>query len=333
MRWLTALAESLQRGGYTMTVEHKFDADGFLKDLGHRVRALRTESGRSIHELAGLAGLSPRFLSELEAGRGNISVARLFRVATALEIPLQSLIPANKKDVSLRGRVWELIEGCGGDNLDELYKWLSEHMHKPIPRSIALVGVRGAGKSTVGRLLARRLGIRFVEFDALLERQSGLNLVQMFTLHGEGYYGQLQHDVMENFLSGAAPAVIATGGSLVTDRETWAMVRRHCHTVWLKARVQDHWNRVVAQGDIRPMKNNPAAMDELKAMLKIREPLYSQADLVVETWRYNPEKIVDVIMTGLDLGKPRRAKANLAAPVRARKEVRRMYEEMSEAAG
>jgi len=303
-----------------MAVDHKFDADGFLTDLGHRVRVLRMEGGLSIHELAAKAGLSPRFLSELEAGRGNISVARLFRVASALELPLQTLIPANKKDVSLRGRVWDLIEGCGGDNLDALYKWLSERMHKPIPRSIALVGVRGAGKSTVGRLLARRLGIRFVEFDALLERQSGLNLVQMFTLHGEGYYSQLQHDVMEKFLASAAPAVIATGGSLVTDRETWAMVRRQCHTVWLKARLQDHWNRVVAQGDIRPMKNNPGAMEELKSMLRIREPLYSQADLVIETWRLAPEKIVDVIMKGLELEQTKRSKTRAAIAPRLQKE-------------
>lgn len=316
-----------------MAVEHKFDADGFLKELGSRVRSLRMEGGRSIHELAGQAGLSPRFLSELEAGRGNISVARLFRVAVALELPLQSLIPANKKDVSLRGRVWELIESCGGDNLDELYKWLSERLHKPIPRSIALVGVRGAGKSTVGRLLARRLGIRFVEFDALLERQSGLNLVQMFTLHGEGYYGQLQHDVMEKFLASAAPAVIATGGSLVTDRETWTMVRRHCHTVWLKARAQDHWNRVVAQGDLRPIRNNPSAMDELKAMLRQREPLYSQADLAIETWRYAPEKIVDVIMAGLELGPSKRVKGPVPVAARTRKEARAVYEAITEAAG
>jgi XRE family aerobic/anaerobic benzoate catabolism transcriptional regulator len=314
-----------------MAAEHKFDADGFLKDLGFRVRSLRIEAGRSIHELAGKAGLSPRFLSELEAGRGNISVARLFRVAGALELPLQSLIPANKKDVSLRGRVLELIESCGGDNLDELYKWLSERMHKPIPRSIALVGVRGAGKSTVGRLLARRLGIRFVEFDALLERQSGLNLVQMFTLHGEGYYSQLQHDVMDKFLAHAAPAVIATGGSLVTDRETWAMVRRQCHTVWLKARAQDHWNRVVAQGDLRPIRNNPGAMDELKAMLRLREPLYAQADLSIETWRHTPEKIVDVIMTGLELEKAKRAKGPV--PPRVRTDGRAVYEGLSEAAG
>jgi len=284
-------------------MEHKFEADGFLKDLGRRVRALRNESGRSIHDLAGQAGLSPRFLSELEAGRGNISVARLLRIAAALERPLQSVIPANKKDVSLRGRVWDLVEDCAGENLDELYKWLSERLHQPIPRSIALVGVRGAGKSTVGRLLARRLGIRFVEFDALLERQSGLNLVQMFTIHGEGYYRQLQHDVMEKFLAASAPAVIASGGSLVTERETWSMVRRQCHTVWLKARAADHWNRVMAQGDIRPMRNNPTAMDELKAMLRAREPLYAQAELTIETWKRSPEKIVELIMSSLELKK------------------------------
>jgi XRE family aerobic/anaerobic benzoate catabolism transcriptional regulator len=155
----------------------------------------------------------------------------------------------------------------------------------------------------------------------------------MFTLHGEGYYSQLQHDVMDKFLAHAAPAVIATGGSLVTDRETWAMVRRQCHTVWLKARAQDHWSRVVAQGDLRPIRNNPGAMDELKAMLRLREPLYAQSDLVIETWRQAPEKIVDAIISGLELEKAKRAKGPVAVLPKARKESRADYQGLSEAAG
>jgi XRE family transcriptional regulator, aerobic/anaerobic benzoate catabolism transcriptional regulator len=280
-------------------MNHKFESGSFLKDLGEKIRALRLAAGRSIQELAALASLSPRFLSQLEAGRGNISVARLARIADALEQSLHSLIPSNKQDLSLRSQVWELVESCPVEDLEELYNWLSARQHKRIPHSIALVGVRGAGKSTIGKLLARRLGIPFVEFDAMLETEAGISLVELFAIHGESYYRQLQHDVMQKFLATSPRVVIATGGSLVTDRETWAMVRRQCHTVWLKARMRDHWDRVTEQGDIRPMRNNPSAMDELKAMLKSREPLYSQAELVIDTSRHSPGDSVSLILNAL----------------------------------
>jgi XRE family aerobic/anaerobic benzoate catabolism transcriptional regulator len=148
-------------------------------------------------------------------------------------------------------------------------------------------------------MLARRLGIPFVEFDAMLEKEAGISLVELFAIHGESYYRQLEHDVMQKFLATSPRVVVATGGSLVTARETWAMVRRQCHTVWLRARPKDHWDRVSAQGDIRPMRNNPSAMDELKAMLKSREPLYSQAEVTVDTSKYSPEQSVSLILGAL----------------------------------
>jgi len=281
---------------------HKHETkEGLLQALGQRIRSLRLAMGRTIQELAQLSELSPRFLSALEAGRGNISVARLARIAEALEQPVQYLIPVLKNDSSLRGRVWELLEQCQPEEIDELYAWLSAHQKKPRPRGIALVGVRGAGKSTIGRLLAGRLGISFVEFDAMIETAAGISLVELFNLHGEGYYRKLEHELMEKFLANSPRAVLATGGSLVTDAETWAMVRRHCHTVWLKAQARDHWSRVVAQGDIRPMGNNPSAMDELKGLLKAREPLYAQAKLVVDTSKYAAGETIELIIKGLGL--------------------------------
>ncbi|MBI3934318.1 MAG: helix-turn-helix domain-containing protein [Acidobacteria bacterium] len=280
-------------------MNHKYESGSFLRDLGTKVRALRLASGRSMQELAAQAGLSPRFLSQLEAGHGNISVARLAKIAEALEESLHSLIPTSKKDVSLRGQVWDLVESCPVEGLEELYNWLSRLQKKRIPHSIALVGVRGAGKSTIGKLLARRLGIPFVEFDAMLEREAGISLVELFAIHGESYYRQLEHDVMQKFLATSPRVVLATGGSLVTARETWGMVRRQCHTIWLKARPKDHWDRVAAQGDIRPMRNNPSAMDELKGMLKSREPLYSQAELTIDTSRHSPDQSVSLIWTAL----------------------------------
>ena len=305
--------------------DHKYESGSFLADLGHKVRALRLASGRNIQELAARSHLSPRFLSQLEAGRGNISVARLARIASALETSLHSLIPADKKDVSLRGQVWELVESCREEDFEELYAWLSERQQRHVPHSIALVGVRGAGKSTIGKMLARRLAIPFVEFDAMLEREAGVSLVEMFAIHGEAYYHQLERVVMQKFLATSPRAVIATGGSLVTERETWGIVRRQCHTVWLKARPKDHLDRVAAQGDIRPMRNNPSAMDQLKAMLKSREPLYSQAELAIDTSRHTPEQSVALILKALAASLPRKKsrqsshrRARAAAPNKTR---------------
>jgi len=271
---------------------HKHESDGFLHALGARVRSLRQAAGQSIQELARRAELSPRFLSELEAGRGNISVARLARIAAALGQPVQTLIPVAANDVSLRARVWELLETCNTEDLEQLSAWLSARQRKQFAKSIALVGVRGAGKSTIGKRVAVRLRIPFVELDALIEREAGMSLVELFTLHGEGYYRRLEREAVEKLLVNSPPVVLATGGSVVTHPETWGMIRRQCHSVWLKARAKDHWNRVVAQGDLRPMVNNPSAMDELKALLRTREPLYSQAGLTVDTSKHSPEEIV-----------------------------------------
>ncbi|MBI4465312.1 MAG: helix-turn-helix domain-containing protein, partial [Acidobacteria bacterium] len=279
---------------------HKHDKDGFLRGLGIRIRNLRLASWQSLQQLAQRSELSPRFLSEIEAGRGNISVARLARIAEALERPIPYLIPPSKQDRSLRAQVWELLEERGAEELEELYGWLSARQKKQRPRSIALVGVRGAGKSTIGRRLAARLGISFIEFDSLIEKAAGISLVELFTLHGENYYRKLQREVMERFLSSSPQVVMATGGSLVTDPEAWAFVRRHCHTVWLKARARDHWSRVAAQGDIRPM-GSPRAMDELKELLRTRGPLYAEAEMVVDTSKHTLEESAEMIVQKLGL--------------------------------
>jgi XRE family aerobic/anaerobic benzoate catabolism transcriptional regulator len=275
--------------------KHKHEPEGFLIALGARVRMMRTEARLSLQQLARLAEISPRFLSELEAGRGNISVARLAGIAAALKQPLQSVLPVSPKDVSLRARIWESIEACSGEELEQLSAWLSTRHRKEFPKSIALVGVRGAGKSTVGERVAARMGVPFIELDQLIEREAGMSLVEMFTLHGESYYRRLEREAAEKLLTHSPRVVLATGGSVVTHPETWGLMRRQCHTVWLKARAKDHWNRVLAQGDLRPMVNNPSARDELKALLRAREPLYSQAELVADTSKHSPEEVAEMI--------------------------------------
>jgi XRE family transcriptional regulator, aerobic/anaerobic benzoate catabolism transcriptional regulator len=243
-------------------------ADPLLLELGGRVRARRTELGWSRARLSEACGVSARYLADLESGRGNISVGRLAAVARALGTGLRTLLPED--EATTRSE-------AGG------------------PPVIALLGLRGAGKSSVGRALAERLGLPFVELDALIEAEAGLSLDELFALHGEGYYRRLERDVLARFLDAGTAAVLATGGGLVTSPETYALLLGRTRTVWLKARPLDHWNRVIAQGDHRPMAGKRHAMAELKTLLAQRTPLYARAHQTVDTTGRSIEETVTAV--------------------------------------
>jgi XRE family transcriptional regulator, aerobic/anaerobic benzoate catabolism transcriptional regulator len=236
-----------------------------LRDLGARVRARRTALGLTMRALAKRAGVSERFLAQLEAGEGNISVLRLEDVAEAL--------------------------GTSGAEL--LAPALSSpRTERPV---VALVGLRGAGKSAVGRELAKRLGAKLVELDEEIAREAQMTLSSIFEIHGERYYRAIEREVLRRLLERGERGermVIATGGSLVTDPETWGLLRSRAQTVWLKATPEEHWDRVVAQGDVRPMRGRPRARNELKQLLAARTPLYRQAELTIDTSSRSLEAVV-----------------------------------------
>ena len=225
-------------------------AEELLAGLGRRARAHRLARGWTLREVAERSGVSPRFLVQLESGRGNISVRRLADVAKALETTPALLLTDTDA---------------------------------PAPEVIALLGLRGAGKTTVGRRLAKRRRVPFVELDRRVEQAADLSLGELFSLHGEDYYRRLEREVLQEVLSEGRPIVLATGGGLVASPDTFALLRRSAVTVWLRARPEDHWNRVVRQGDRRPMADHPQAMADLRGLLASREPLYSMADHVVDT--------------------------------------------------
>ncbi len=229
-----------------------------LQSLGEKVRKRRETLGLTQRELAARAELSLRFLAQLEAGQGNISLMRFAQLARALGLSASTL----------------LREAEGGAGTP------SGEARGPL---LALVGLRGAGKSTIGKRLARHLRVPLVELDARIEQAAGLPLGQIFELHGEAYYRRLERETLRRVLAETPAAVIATGGSIVNDRETWRLLRERATTVWLRARPEDHWNRVVEQGDQRPMAQNPHAFAELRALLTAREPLYATADHSVDT--------------------------------------------------
>ncbi len=231
-----------------------------LEGLGHAVRALRTERGLTLRALAKLATVSERFLVQLEAGEGNISVARLEDVAEALGTTGAELLGRASRSRSL-----------------------ARTPSTNARRSVALVGLRGAGKSSVGAAVASLLHLPFVELDEAIVREAQMTLSTIFEIHGEAYYRQMERDVLRHLLDSSKPAVIATGGSIVTDAETWGMLRSRARTIWLKAAPREHWDRVVAQGDVRPMRGRPRAMNELKQLLAARTPLYEQAEATLDT--------------------------------------------------
>ena len=226
--------------------------------------------------LAKKAGVSERFLVQLEAGEGNISVARLEDVAEGLGSTGAELLATASRGVKVAS------EGRA---------------------VIALVGLRGAGKSSVGAAVASELGVPFVELDELIVAEAQMTLSTIFEIHGERYYRGLEREVLRRLLAGGKPMVIATGGSIVTDAETWGLLRSRARTLWLKAGPQDHWSRVVAQGDVRPMRDRPRAMNELQALLTRRQPLYEMADEVIDTAGRSPAAVVEsVVRAALSAG-------------------------------
>ncbi|HEV8202410.1 MAG TPA: shikimate kinase [Candidatus Polarisedimenticolia bacterium] len=231
-----------------------------LLAVGAAVRAARRGRGLTRRAVAARSGLSERFLAEIESGTGNVSLLRLHDLAAALEVPFVSLI------------------GTAAD------AGAPDAPGRELPR-IALVGLRGAGKSTIGRRLAKALHAPFVELDARIEAAAGMTIGQIFDLNGERHFRRLEREALTALSGEPGPMIVAAGGGLVTEPETWALLRSAFTTVWLSAAPEDHWTRVVAQGDRRPMAGKRHAMSELKDLLEARRLLYGQADLTIDTSR------------------------------------------------
>jgi len=221
----------------------------YLSQLGARVRAWRSQHGMTRKALSAACGVSERYLAQLEAGEGNISVLLLRKVARAMSVPVEELV----------------------------------REEAPTAKCIALLGLRGAGKSTLGAKLADSLKLPFVELDREVEKEAGAALGEVFAMYGQEAFRRFERRALERVLGQHERAVIATGGSLVNDPGTYKLLLERCVCVWLKASPEEHMNRVIAQGDMRPFKGRSAALDEIKKLLEDRNRLYSRANAIVDT--------------------------------------------------
>jgi XRE family aerobic/anaerobic benzoate catabolism transcriptional regulator len=235
--------------------------------------------------LSQASGVSERYLAELERGAGNASLLVLRQVADALGLELAQLVgDAPERPIDLALAVHQL-ERLSPADLLEARRMLADRFGsaKASHHRIALVGLRGAGKTTLGQRAAEALGVPFVELDREVERASGMELSEIFAIHGQAMYRRLERQCLETVIQRFDRVVIATGGSLVTEPATYDLLLSSCFVVWLSARPEEHMGRVLAQGDLRPMAEGPQAMDDLKAILESRAALYAKADAQVDT--------------------------------------------------
>jgi XRE family aerobic/anaerobic benzoate catabolism transcriptional regulator len=262
-------------------------SDEFLTDLGNRTRRLRARSGLTRKELAREAHVSERHLANLESGVGNPSVQILRQVARALNCSAAELIDLDDESPDWL-LIRDLLRGRGPEELAAARRALTDHFGltgsaETRNNRIALIGLRGAGKSTLGRMLASHLKYPFIEVNREVERLAGCSPEEVHALYGANAYRRYERRALEEVIARNPRAVIATPGGLVSETATFNFLLQNCVTVWLKAAPEEHMNRVLAQGDTRPMAGIRQAMDDLRLILAERSPFYAKADLTCDT--------------------------------------------------
>ena len=275
--------------------------DSYLRELGARVRAARTAAGLTRKALSDASGVSERYLAQLESGTGNASLLLMRRIARSLHIALPELVDDAAPSDELVDAV-RMLRRLDREQLRRAQRVLHGVAASPLQdRSgrIALVGLRGAGKSTLGKRLAQRLGVAFIEVDREIEKDLGVELDSVFALYGQDVYREAERRVLERIVAQPASCVIATGGSVVVEPRTYEALRTHCFTIWLRATPEEHMRRVIEQGDLRPVRGRDHAMAELRTILAQRERLYGLADATVDTAGQSVEASLAALLAAL----------------------------------
>ena len=260
--------------------------DGFLVFLGKRVRELRNRRGQTRKMLAREADVSERHLAQLEGGEGNVSIVLLRRIAGALGVSLAELFAPETETPHKKVLIQRFLERLPAHRVeDAMFRLMREFRNEEKARRkrVALIGLRGAGKSTLGARLGKELEIPFIELDGEIEKEAGMPLGEIFSLYGQSGYRAIERRVLERVLDGHARAILSIGGGVVSEKETYGYLLSNCYTVWIKARPEEYLERVIAQGDLRLMAGSARAMEDLRRILEAREPLYRKADMFLDT--------------------------------------------------
>ncbi len=272
------------------------DNDAYLAGIGARVRSIRARRGMSRRLLAAASQVSERYLADLENGKGNISVLRLRDIAAAMSVPVEDLVSEPVHDSPDYAFILQYLRHAAPEELDRLHRALAVGDGTP-RRFVALIGLRGAGKSTLGHALASRLRLPLIELVDEIEQRAGMAVSEIFSLGGQATYRRLERECLDHVLEHSPGAVIAAGGSLVSEAASYARLLSQCVTVWLRAEPADHMRRVIAQGDQRPMAGHSRAMDDLRRILIEREDLYERAHHIIDTSAHDVTASLAQILT------------------------------------
>ncbi len=271
--------------GEIPNIDEESEVRALIVRVGDRVREARERKGIPRRVLSETSGVSPRYLAQLEAGAGNISIGLLQRVAVALDIRIDKLVSEDDPRTSMTPQalqVADLFRRADDDVQQEVMRKLGLGRTKRA-RRICLIGLRGAGKSTLGALSAKALGLPFIELNSEIEAQSGIPVNEVIALYGPEGYRRLEAEAISRVIANHDDLVLAVAGGIVGEADTYALLLRRFHSVWLRATPEEHMARVRDQGDERPMAGNPEAMDQLRLILTSREVLYGQALAQLDT--------------------------------------------------
>ena len=263
------------------------EADAFIRQLGARVGGVRRAAGLTRRQLSGLARVSERYIGQLEKGEANVSIGVLLRVAGALGLTPQALFSNGADGVPIGAThrpLADLLAGFSAREQSEAYEILRRMAReRPGRRGVALVGLRGAGKSTLGQAVAARFGAPFVRLSRVIEELAGMRVGDLVNLRGMAAYRRFEAQALEHATARHARSIVETAGGIVHNAEAYERLLARYRTVWIRAAPEEHMERVVGQGDLRPMAGNEQAMEDLRAILAEREPAYARADDVVDT--------------------------------------------------
>jgi XRE family transcriptional regulator, aerobic/anaerobic benzoate catabolism transcriptional regulator len=274
----------------------------FLRFLGKRVRQIRALRGMTRKAAAREADVSERHLAQLEAGEGNVSIVLLRRIAAALNVSLVELFSPETEEPVEKRLIQRFLERLPAHRLEDVvFRLMRDFGHEEKMRQmrVALIGIRGAGKSTLGSKLGREFNVPFVELDQEIEKDTGIPLAEIFSLYGQSGYRAIERRTLERVLREHDRGIFSVGGGVVSEKETYDYLLANCYTVWIKAQPEEYMSRVIGQGDLRIIAGNNRAMEDLRQILESREPLYRKADMVLDTSGASVEESFAKLKAGL----------------------------------